>query len=75
MCRSTLGDVDLVRQLLDGVPAQRDEPVEARDERDVLRLAPQLVPSARCRRSVELLGKQLQRAFVDRPNGDSGIRH
>ena len=70
-----LGNVDLVRQLLDGVGAQRDEPVEARDERDVLRLAPQLVPGARRGRSVELPGKEVQRAFVDRPHRDSCIGH
>src|SRR5207237_8096350 len=68
-------NVDLVRQLLDGVGAQRDEPVEARDERDVLRLAPQLVPGARRGRSVELPGKEVQRAFVDRPHRDSCIGH
>ncbi|MBO0742087.1 MAG: hypothetical protein J2P51_11755, partial [Hyphomicrobiaceae bacterium] len=57
-----LGNVDLVRQLFDGMAAQRDQPVEARHECDMLGLAPQLVPVAmRLRgRRAELLGKQLE---------------
>ena len=41
-----LSHVDLVGQLLDRVGVERDQPIEARDERDPLRFAPQFVPGA-----------------------------
>src|SRR5205807_2847939 len=74
----TLGHVDLVRELLDRVGVERDQPVESGNEGDALRLAPQLVPGAVGRRLLELVDEQLQGALVDRPGivGEwSGLRH
>jgi len=62
-----LGHVDLVGQLLDRVGVEGDQPVEAGDQGDPLRLAPQLPPGARGRRLFEGIDEQLQGAFVDRP--------
>src|SRR3989449_6721728 len=62
-----LGHVDLVGQLLDRVGVEGDQPVEARDQGDPFRLAPQLVPGALGRGFLELVGERLEGALVDRP--------
>src|SRR6266702_7733206 len=67
LAQHALGDVDLVGQLLDRVGVERDQPVEARHERDPLGLATQVVPGSVCGRTLELLREQLERTLVDRP--------
>src|SRR2546425_5135423 len=54
-------------QLLDRVGVEGDQPVEARDQGDPFRLAPQLVPGALGRGFLELVGERLEGALVDRP--------
>src|SRR2546425_949887 len=54
-------------QLLDRVGVEGDQPVEARDQGDPFRLAPQLVPGALGRGFLELFGERLEGALVDRP--------
>jgi hypothetical protein len=68
LAQHPLGDVDLVGQLLDGVGADGEEPVEAWHERESFRFAPQLVPRAVGRRGLQLLGERGERAFVYRPD-------
>src|SRR5207237_1198042 len=67
VAQHALGHVDLVGQLLDRVGVERDQPVEAGDEGDALRLAPQLVPGTIGRRSLDLVDEELQGPLVDRP--------
>jgi len=56
-----------VGQLLDGVGIERDQAVEARDQGDAFRLAPQLVPGAFGRGFLELVGESLEGVLVDDP--------
>src|SRR5947207_4662724 len=65
--QDALGHVDLVRQLLDGVGVERDQPVETGNERNPLRLPPQLVPGAIGGWLLELFDEQRERTLVDRP--------
>ena len=67
LAQHPLGHVDLVGQLLDRVRVEGDQPVEARHQRDPLRLAPQIVPGAVAGGRPELRGERRERAFIDRP--------
>jgi hypothetical protein len=62
-----LGDVDLVRELLDRVRVEGDEAIEAGDERDALGVTTELEPVARGSRPGDRLGKRGQGLLVDRP--------
>src|SRR2546422_7926211 len=63
-----LGDVDLVRQRLDRVRVECDQPFEARDQGDPFRLTPQLVPGAVGRGRLEPFRERLEGVLVYRPD-------
>src|SRR5436190_20080064 len=63
-----LGDVDLVRQRLDRVRVECDQPFEARDQGDPFRLTPQLVPVAVGRGRLEPFRERLEGVLVYRPD-------
>src|SRR5882762_1013905 len=63
-----LGDVDLVRQRLDRVRVECDQPFEARDQGDPFRLTPQFVPGAVGRGRLEPFRERLEGVLVYRPD-------
>src|SRR2546428_8733425 len=69
VAKDALGHVDRVRQLLDGVGVEGDQPVETGNERNPLRLPPQLVPGAIGGWLLELFDEQRERRLVDHPGG------
>src|SRR3989475_10725970 len=69
VAQDALGHVDLVRQLLDGVGVERDQPVETGDQSNPFGLAPQLVPGAIGRWVLALFGRQREGTLGDPPGG------
>src|SRR2546427_12853661 len=67
VAQDALGHVDLVRQLLDGVGVERDQPVETGDQSNPFGLAPQLVPGAIGRGLPELFDENPERKAAGPP--------
>src|SRR5207244_3707824 len=68
LAQHPLGDVDLVRQRLDRVRVECDQPFEARDQGDPFRLTPQLVPGAVGRGRLEPFRERFEGVLVYRPD-------